>query len=146
MLMLSIIENGEEPLVFLVMTIFGECIQLKFRQIISENHILVSVLCSRMRFAQQYLCKYWAKPHVRLNGFDGLVWEVMALVYSETAGHSSIIFVKLQNYEKILGLVIISSMLNHCSSPQTSYISNNQFGLIKETYWDIAFQSSLVYS
>ena len=50
MLMLSITENGEESLVSLVMTLFGECIQLKFRQIISENQILVSVLCSRMRF------------------------------------------------------------------------------------------------
>ena len=103
MLMLSITENGLEPLVFLVMTIFGECIQLKFRQIISENHILVSVLCSRMRFALQYLCKYWAKPHVRLNGFDGLVREVMALVYSETAGHSSIIFLSYRTMRKYLG-------------------------------------------
>ena len=50
MLILSFTENGEEPLIFLVMTIFGECIQLKFHQIISEIHILVSVLCSRMRF------------------------------------------------------------------------------------------------
>ena len=53
--MLSITENGKEQLVFLVMTIFGECIQLKFRQIISENHILVSVLCSRMRFCTAVL-------------------------------------------------------------------------------------------
>ena len=87
MLILSITENGKEPLVFLVMTIFGECIQLKFRQIISEIHILVSRV-----FALQYLCKYWTKPHVRLNGFDGLVQEVMVLVYSETAVNSSIIF------------------------------------------------------
>ena len=29
MLILSITENGEESLIFLVMTIFGECIQLK---------------------------------------------------------------------------------------------------------------------
>ena len=50
MLILSFTEIGEEPLIFLVMTLFGECIQLKFRQIISEIHILVSVLCSRMRF------------------------------------------------------------------------------------------------
>ena len=50
MLILSFTEIGEESLIFLVMTLFGECIQLKFRQIISEIHILVSVLCSRMRF------------------------------------------------------------------------------------------------
>ena len=49
MLILSFTEIGEEPLIFLVMTLFGECIQLKFRQIISKIHILVSVLCSRMR-------------------------------------------------------------------------------------------------
>ena len=55
MLILSFTENGEEPLVFLGMTIFGECIQLKFRQIISENHILVSVLFSRMRFCTAVL-------------------------------------------------------------------------------------------
>ena len=50
MLILSFTEIGEEPLIFLVMTLFGECIQLKLRQIISEIHILVSVLCSGMRF------------------------------------------------------------------------------------------------
>ena len=50
MLILSITENGEESLIFLVMTIFGECIQLNFRQIISKIHILVPMLCSRMRF------------------------------------------------------------------------------------------------
>ena len=50
MLILSITEKGEESLIFLVMTIFGECIQLEFRQIISEIHILVPMLCSRMRF------------------------------------------------------------------------------------------------
>ena len=41
MLILSFIENGEVPTIFLVMTLFGECIQLEFRQIISEIHILV---------------------------------------------------------------------------------------------------------
>ena len=30
MLILSFTENGEVPLIFLVMTLFGECIQLKF--------------------------------------------------------------------------------------------------------------------
>ena len=35
MLILSITENGEESLVFLVMTIFCKCIQLKF----SPNYI-----------------------------------------------------------------------------------------------------------
>ena len=42
MLILSITENGEESLVFLVMTIFGECIQLKF----SPNYIRDSHLGS----------------------------------------------------------------------------------------------------
>ena len=41
MLILSFTENGEVPLMFLVMTLFGECIQLNFRQIISEIHNLV---------------------------------------------------------------------------------------------------------
>ena len=35
MLILSFNENGEVPLMFLVMTLFGECIQLKF----SPNYI-----------------------------------------------------------------------------------------------------------
>ena len=45
MLLLSFTENGEEPLIFLVMTLFGERIQLNFRQIISEIHILVFQCC-----------------------------------------------------------------------------------------------------
>ena len=50
MLILSFTENGEVPLIFLVMTLFGECIQLEFSPNLSELHILVSVLCSRMSF------------------------------------------------------------------------------------------------
>ena len=79
MLILSFTENGVEPLIFLLMTLFVECILLKFHQIISEFHILVSVLCSRMRFCKAVLMKYGTKPHVRLIGFDGLVQEVWLL-------------------------------------------------------------------
>ena len=41
-----------------------------------------------------------AKPHVRLNSFVSLVQEVMALVYSETAGHSSTIFLGYRTMRK----------------------------------------------
>ena len=43
MLILSFTENGDEPLIFLVMTLFGECIQLKFRQI---SHLVFSAVFS----------------------------------------------------------------------------------------------------
>ena len=51
MLILSITENGEESLVFLVMTIFGECIQLKF----SPNYIRDSPLGSNAVFSNEIL-------------------------------------------------------------------------------------------
>ena len=52
MLILSITENGEESLVFLVMTtIFGECIQLKF----SPNYIRDSHLGSNAVFSNEIL-------------------------------------------------------------------------------------------
>ena len=47
MLILSITENGEESLVFLVMTIFGECIQLKFSpNYIRDSHLGFSAVFS----------------------------------------------------------------------------------------------------
>ena len=51
MLILSITENGEESLVFLVMTIFGECIQLKFL----PNYIRDSHLGSNAVFSNEIL-------------------------------------------------------------------------------------------
>ena len=51
MLILSITENGEESLIFLVMTIFGECIQLKF----SPNYIRDSHLGSNAVFSNETL-------------------------------------------------------------------------------------------
>ena len=50
MLILSITENGEESLIFLVMTIFGECIQLKF----SPNYIRDSHLGSNHGFPLKF--------------------------------------------------------------------------------------------
>ena len=47
MLILSITENGEESLVFLVMTIFCECIQLKFSpNYIRDSHLGFSAVFS----------------------------------------------------------------------------------------------------
>ena len=47
MLILSFTENGEEPLIFLVMTIFGECIQLKFLpNYIRDSHLGFSAVFS----------------------------------------------------------------------------------------------------
>ena len=87
MLILSITENGEESLIFLVMTIFGECIQLKC----SPNYTRDSHLGSNAVFSNEILhCSTYVSTG--LNGFDGLVQEVMALVYSETVVHSSIFF------------------------------------------------------
>ena len=41
-MILSFTENGEVPLIFLVMTLFGKCIQLKFSlTFLSEIYILV---------------------------------------------------------------------------------------------------------
>ena len=51
MLILSITENGEESLIFLVMTIFGECIQLKF----SPNYIRDSHLGFNAVFSNEIL-------------------------------------------------------------------------------------------
>ena len=51
MLILSITENGEESLIFLVMTIFGECIQMKF----SPNYIRDSHLGSNAVFSNEIL-------------------------------------------------------------------------------------------
>ena len=51
MLILSFTENGEVPLIFLVMTLFDECIQLEFSpNFIRDSHLGFSVLCSRMSF------------------------------------------------------------------------------------------------
>ena len=51
MLILSFTENGEVPLIFLVMTLFGECIQLKF----SPNYIRVSHLGFSAVFSNEIL-------------------------------------------------------------------------------------------
>ena len=51
MLILSITEKGEESLIFLVMTIFGECIQLEF----SPNYIRDSHLRSNAVFLNEIL-------------------------------------------------------------------------------------------
>ena len=51
MLFLSFTENGEVPTIFLVMTLFGECIQLEFSpNYFRDSHLGFSVLCSRMSF------------------------------------------------------------------------------------------------
>ena len=45
MLILSFTENGEVPLIFLVMTLFGECIQLKFLpNYFRDSHLGFSVV------------------------------------------------------------------------------------------------------
>ena len=51
MLILSFTENGEVPLIFLVMTLFGECIQLKFL----PNYIRVSHLGFSAVFSNEIL-------------------------------------------------------------------------------------------
>ena len=51
MLLLSFTENDEVPTIFLVMSLFGECIQLEFSpNYFRDSHLIFSVLCSRMRF------------------------------------------------------------------------------------------------
>ena len=51
MLLLSFTENGEVPTIFLVMTLFGERIQLEFSpNHFRDSHLGFSVLCSRMSF------------------------------------------------------------------------------------------------
>ena len=51
MLLLSFTENGEVPTIFLVMTLFGERIQLEFSpNYFRDSHLGFSVLCSRMSF------------------------------------------------------------------------------------------------
>ena len=63
MLILSITENGEESLIFLVMTIFGECIQLKF----SPNYIRDSHLGSNAVFSNEILhCSTYASTGLNL--------------------------------------------------------------------------------
>ena len=56
MLILSFTENGEGPLIFLVMTLFGECIQLEF----SPNYIRDSHLGFNAVFSNEFLpcCTY----------------------------------------------------------------------------------------
>ena len=51
MLILSFTENGEVPLIFLVMTLFGECIQLEF----SPNYIRDSHLGFSAVFLNEFL-------------------------------------------------------------------------------------------
>ena len=51
MLILSFTENGEVPLIFLVMTLFGECIQLEF----SPNYIQDSHLGFSTVFSNEFL-------------------------------------------------------------------------------------------
>ena len=47
MLILSFTENGEVPVIFLVMTLFGECIQLKFSpNYIRDSHLGFSAVFS----------------------------------------------------------------------------------------------------
>ena len=49
---LSFTENGEVPLIFLVMTLFGECIQLKFSpNYIRDSHLGFSAVFSNEFFA-----------------------------------------------------------------------------------------------
>ena len=52
MLILSFTENGEVPLIFLVMTLFGECIQLEFSpNYIRDSHLGFSAVFSYEFFA-----------------------------------------------------------------------------------------------
>ena len=51
MLILSFTENGEVPTIFLVMTLFGECIQLEF----SPNYIRDSHLGFSAVFSNEFL-------------------------------------------------------------------------------------------
>ena len=63
MLILSITENGEESLGFLVMTIFGECIQLKF----SQNYIRGSHFGSNAVFSNEILhCRIYVSTGLNL--------------------------------------------------------------------------------
>ena len=82
------------PLIFLVMTLFGECIQLKFSPNFYPRFTSwFSVLCSRMSFCTVVLVLYGTKPHVGLIGWFSP--GSMTLVYSVTNVHSSIILSSL---------------------------------------------------
>ena len=52
MLILSFTENGEVPLIFLVMTLFGECFQLEF----SPNYNRDSHLGLSAVFSNEFFC------------------------------------------------------------------------------------------